>query len=330
MQSDENKERLGDYNLRTAAYRFCRLLGCKPTYLLPSGKELDNGTNIDTQDIAEMKNEMRNACLSQWMSVYYHENPHEDFSQEYSYEQSLEKWLMAIGTIDPQQNYYRRFIKAKQETARKYEEVRNEYVSACRQTKLLKILFYTLSAILAVTLIVAQIKGTKDILANGSVKLLITIGIPTALIVGVKSFFKGYGALFAFFLAVIGFFSAVLPLFAMRFVNALIPSYFIPVVLLIEGIYVAIAHFTDTSKESEEDKQLITEVMDDDMKSSLLEPLYYTFKTKSIRFRGSKFNVLDDVKNQFKSVSSDSVIHYALWSIFALVVLVGLFLNNIL
>ena len=330
MQSDENKERLGDYNLRTAAYRFCRLLGCKPTYLLPSGKELDNGTNIDTQDIAEMKNEMRNACLSQWMSVYYHENPHEDFSQEYSYEQSLEKWLMAIGTIDPQQNYYRRFIKAKQETARKYEEVRNEYVSACRQTKLLKILFYTLSAILAVTLIVAQIKGTKDILANGSVKLLITIGIPTALIVGVKSFFKGYGALFAFFLAVIGFFSAVLPLFAMRFVNASIPSYFIPVVLLIEGIYVAIAHFTDTSKESKEDKQLITEVMDDDMKSSLLEPLYYTFKTKSIRFRGSKFNVLDDVKNQFKSVSSDSVIHYALWSIFALVVLVGLFLNNIL
>lgn len=330
LQSTENKERLGDYDIRTAAYRFCRVLDFKPTYLLPSGKELDNGANIDTQDIAEMKNEMRTACLSQWMSVYYHENPYEDFSQEYSYEHSLEKWLMAMGTIDPQQNYYRRFIKAKQETARKYEEVRSEYINACRQTKLLKFLFYTFSLVLAATLVVAQIKGSKEILDNGFVKLLITIGAPTALIVGVKSYFNGFGVLLAFFFAVAGFFTAAIPIFTMKYVDANFPNYFIPVVLLIEGVYVAIAYFTDTSKESREDKQLITEVMDDDMKSSLLEPLYYTFKTKSIRYKGSKFNVLDDVKNQFKSVSSDSVIHYALWSILALVVLVGLFLNNIL
>jgi len=40
LKSEENKERLGAYDLRTAAYRFCRMLGVLPTYLLEDGTEL--------------------------------------------------------------------------------------------------------------------------------------------------------------------------------------------------------------------------------------------------------------------------------------------------
>ena len=34
LKSQENTERLGVYDLRTAAYRFCRILGARPSYLL--------------------------------------------------------------------------------------------------------------------------------------------------------------------------------------------------------------------------------------------------------------------------------------------------------
>jgi hypothetical protein len=54
--------------------------------------------------------------------------------------------------------------------------------------------------------------------------------------------------------------------------------------------------------------------MDDDIKSSLLEPLYYTFKEKKFKFKGSNFGLLDDVTNQVRSLSGESVMHYILWS----------------
>ena len=47
LKSEENKERLGAYDLRTAAYRFCRILGAIPTYILDDGTELTDGTKFD-------------------------------------------------------------------------------------------------------------------------------------------------------------------------------------------------------------------------------------------------------------------------------------------
>ena len=75
-----------------------------------------------------------------------------------------------------------------------------------------------------------------------------------------------------------------------------------------------ICHLTDFRGDSKSDNQLINEVMEDDIKSTLLEPLYYTFKQRSVKFKGSKFGMLDDVTNQVRSISGESVLHYILWS----------------
>ena len=55
------------------------------------------------------------------------------------------------------------------------------------------------------------------------------------------------------------------------------------------------------------------------MKSSLLEPLYYTFKTRSQRYKGTKFGMLDELSDHVKSLSGESVMHYVLWSMMVLV-----------
>ena len=80
-----------------------------------------------------------------------------------------------------------------------------------------------------------------------------------------------------------------------------------------------ICHLTDFRGDQKADSKLISEVLDNDVKSTLLEPLYYTFKTRSYKFTGSKFGLLNDVTDQVRSISGESVLHYVLWSILALI-----------
>jgi hypothetical protein len=83
----------------------------------------------------------------------------------------------------------------------------------------------------------------------------------------------------------------------------------------------AVCHLTDYRSDSKGDNQLINEVMEDDIKSTLIEPLFYTFKQKTFKFKGSKFGLLDDVTNQVRSLSGESVLHYILWSIMVAILL---------
>lgn len=67
---------------------------------------------------------------------------------------------------------------------------------------------------------------------------------------------------------------------------------------------------------------MIREVLtSEDVNTSLLEPLYYTFKTKSYRYKSSKFGLLDDISNQVRSYSGESVVHYLLWGLLMLIMI---------
>ena len=101
--------------------------------------------------------------------------------------------------------------------------------------------------------------------------------------------------------------------------NPVNPSLFSLTIVAITLVYILVCHLTDFRGDQKADSKLISEVLDNDIKSSLLEPLYYTFKTKSYRFKGSKFGLLDDVTDQVRSISGESVLHYVLWSILALI-----------
>ena len=90
---------------------------------------------------------------------------------------------------------------------------------------------------------------------------------------------------------------------------------FVPAVIVITLIYMLICKLTDYGGSTHDDNQLMNEVMEDDIKTTLMEPLFYTFKQKSFHFKGSKFGMLDDVNNQVRSISGESVLHYILWSI---------------
>ena len=100
------------------------------------------------------------------------------------------------------------------------------------------------------------------------------------------------------------------------------------VIVLLTLVYVAACRFTDFRNDTKADNSLINQVLDDDVKSTLLEPLYYTFKMKSYRYKGSKFSMLDEVTDQVNAVSGESILHYVLWCLLMLVMIVQFSLLN--
>ena len=328
LKSEENRERLSAYDLRTAAYRMCRILGVSPVFVLADGTELNHGRKIDKNLYAQIKPHVRNGAFAQWLSVWYHEDPFRDFSEEYSYERTLEEWVLKLGEIDSQQVYYRRLVNARQETARRFKEVRDDYSKAQKREKFWRYSFFGLVGLWILMLLFVGVSG-RDYLMYYS---FFTIGLPlggmTALIVAVKAYFRGYGVLLSCLWGLLGMATSAIPIWLLKYMHHSHPSMFIPMALVLTVAYTLICYFTDFKKDRKNDHQLISSVLADDIKSTLLEPLYYTFRTKSYRFKSSKFGLLDDVQNQVHSVAGESVLHYMLWSALAAVMILELFVYS--
>ena len=329
MKSDENKERLGAYDLKTAAYRFCRILGVTPTYILEDGTELKSGFSIDKESYRpQLLAAMRNGSLCQWMSVFYHEDPSNDFSETYSYERKLEEWIISLGEIDQNNTYFKRYGNAKEETARKYKDVRMGYYRAKAKEMRWRIAFYSLCGLWVLLLLLCGVTGREYLFRHSTLIIGVPVGGITAVIVGLRAYFRGYGFVMSCLWGLLGMLSSLIPVLVLKTVNNSYPSFFVPAIIIITLIYMAICHVTDYRSDSKGDNQLINEVMEDDIKSTLIEPLFYTFKQKSFKFKGSKFGMLDDVTNQIRSISGESVLHYILWSAMVGILLIEMIVFN--
>ena len=313
---------MGAYDLRTAAYRFCRILGVTPHYVLEDGTVLKTPNDFDKQiQRPLLLAAIRRGGFCQWLSVFYHEDPHEAFEKPYSYEYKLEEWVNLLGEIDQNQQYYKRYVNAKQETAHKYSEVRHGYKIAKAKERIWRCTFYGLCVAWVVLLLMFGVSNRNYLLDHATLSIVLPLGGVSALIVGIRAFFRGYGFVFCCLWGVLGLLSSYIPVWILRYVNEHHYSLFIPAIIVITLIYMLICHLTDHHGDSKADKQLINEVMEDDIKSTLIEPLFYTFKQKSFKFKGSKFNMLDDVTNQVRSISGESVLHYIIWSMMIGVIL---------
>ena len=127
---------------------------------------------------------------------------------------------------------------------------------------------------------------------------------------------------------VLGLLSAMIPIVTMKYVFNQHPGMFIPTIFAISLVYMLICHLTDYQRDSKMESQFISEVMEGDVKTSLMEPLIYTFKQKSFKFKGSKFAMLDDVTNQVRSISGESVLHYRVWTVMVALLLIEMLLFN--
>lgn len=326
LNSAENRDRLGAYDLRTAAYRFCKILGVSPGYLLSDGTILTEQMYREPKYMSLVRTELRSGCLAQWLTVAFHEDPKKDFEETYSYERCLEKWILALGDIDPQQTYYKRFENAKTETKRRCEELKSYYNNIKSREFICRLLFYGLCGLWLFLVVIYGISNKDYVLEHSFVSIALPLGGVSALLMIIKAYFKGHGFLISAIYGLGGFLTSYIPIWLLKIVNASMPALFIPAVVLITLVYMFICYRSDFKSESNDDKKLISEVLDNDVKSALLEPLYYTFKVKTYKYKSSKFGLLDDLYNQMRSVAGESVLHHAIWCLMPLAFVLLMFL----
>ena len=328
FNSEENRERLSAYDLRTALYRFCKILGGKPIYFLPNGITLYDGKNVDTKKHPQIRMELRNGSFMQWMSVFYHEDPNQAFEEEYSYERELEQWVLKLGELDPQSIYYRRYTKALDETKARVNEVRSEWQAARYRDVICRFGFYVLTGIWILMVFIFGLDDRTYLFKHHLTTIIYPLGGMTGIIVATRAYFRGYGALASILFGGFGLLTAFAPYYVLKFVNDNMSGWsgwFHIAVFLITIVYALVAWLTDFSRDEKTDAKFITETLKkEDIKSTLLEPLYYTFKTKSQRYKASHFSVLDEIDDQIHSLSGESVIHYILWSLLVIVMILEL------
>ena len=178
--------------------------------------------------------------------------------------------------------------------------------------------------------LVVGFRDKEAMLIKGFMTICLPVGGVTALICASRAFFRGYGFLLCAFWGAFGFLTSLAPYWILKYIDVSMPSLFTVTVVLITLLYMVVCHFSENRSDNVYDKELINEVVDDDVKSLLLEPLYYTFKTKSYKFKGSKFGMLEDVENQFSAVANESVIHYVMWTLMIALLLGELIAYNYL
>jgi serine/threonine protein kinase len=323
LKSDENRERLGAYDIKTAAYKFCMILGVTPSYMLQDGKILEDGLKIEKKDMRQIRTEIRNGNFCQWLSIFYHENPQSDFLESYSYERSLERYLIKLGDFDMAQPYYKRFVAAKADTEKKTAEAHRTWKKASAKEKNWKMTFYVIVVLWILLLAVVGISNKPFFVDHVLWTVGFPVGVCTGIIVAVREYFKGFGISMSILFGLLAMLTAAIPAFLLKYIYNYMPSLLLFSVILLSVVYAIICHFSDIGKHKT-DMASLNEALDDDINSTLIEPLYYTFKTKSYKYKGSKFSALEDISNQVSSLAGETIIHYLLWSVFFLVLILEL------
>lgn len=315
FESEENTERMGIYDMKMAMYRFIRILGATPSYRLENGEVLNDGRNIPMEHQSLLRAEIRNGSLMQWMAAFFHEDPFADFSEQYSYENMLVEWLCAVGQIEPRERHFKRFVEARDVTAKKMDDVRNFWMDAKKKEHIWRTVFYTLGGIFVLLVLIFGVSNKWGVMSHSISTIGLPLGGMTAVIMGVRAFFKGYGITFCIFWGALGALSSLIPILCLKYVCNHYPDWFNAAVILVTLAYMLVCMLTDFRNDTKQDSSLVAEVFNDDIQATLMEPLYYTFKARAARYKGSKFGLMDDVSDQVKALTGESLLHYVMWSI---------------
>jgi hypothetical protein len=210
-------------------------------------------------------------------------------------------------------------VDARQETQSRVQNVRDNWKQAKGRENLWRFIFYGLCGIWILLILILGVDDRTYLLDHALFAIGLPLGGMTGLIVGTRAFFRGYDVFFSLLWGLVGVASSYIPIIILKYFGQSHPSLFNIIIVVITLVYMLVCHLTDFRGDEKADSKLISEVLENDIKSSLLEPLYYTFKTKSYKYNGSKFALLNDVTDQVRSISGESVLHYILWSLLALI-----------
>lgn len=97
LKSKENLNKYAPYNWKTGLYKSIKGLGADPCYYFPnSDKYIYTLDELDEVPVDEIRKELKEGFLKEWIAVSFQENPAADLSQQYSFERLTVDYLEFI------------------------------------------------------------------------------------------------------------------------------------------------------------------------------------------------------------------------------------------
>ncbi len=263
--------------------------GAQPEYRLSrTGEVLRSLDDLQKVSLDELRYDLQHdKGLRGWLAVLCHEDPHADLKTKYSYEKLLERYVNAIGSIDPKDKVFTRFQQAQSEAKGLVKKAKNTVTdakSSIRWQKALAILFGLIPLAILLTEIILNITDNPGIkLGKWTDHVVFGIGILVAaicffavdsndgclvpIIIGVVASFVSY-----LLINVIGF--LILYLYAIAVITAM--------------IYFSLPILFGTRNK----KYKIKQIANPGFEELTLEPLYFAFSAET-KFDSSLNGAID-------------------------------------
>ena len=315
VNSDKYEDRFGEYTLRIAAYKLCAGLGYTPSYLVREGNQyIRSLEELDALPREQAEWEIKEGTLKQWLSVFFHENPAGKFENEYDYERALEQYLYRIGKYDISDFFYARFLTAKELYLGRVEALK----SVLRSARVSEGLWTSIFGVLCIALIfLLNHYGITNVELYRQY-FYYSVCAPVA-IMGVImtfrwAFYRGQGFLLTLVSSLAGGCIFAFPALAAQW---LMQQYTEETLLISVGLvlfYMLLALLFGFKESTLRFRSLNT-LCRTDLKQSLIEPLYFAFKTTAPKFRGTNFGTLEDNVEVIRIARRGVVAHYVLLSL---------------
>ena len=327
LRSTENINRYGMYDIWVASYRFCMSLGGTPEYYVRAGGHLLGSLKQFKQmDIKLVRPEMETGSLKQWLTVFYHENPFETYQKEYSYEYALRDYLQEVGRVNPDDYHYKRLKYACEQSKDKLKSFRFEYATIRVKEKTLYTLFLGSTACLCLLLLLLGYSNSHEFIKKIFFAVGLPVGTMSMVLAGTRSYFNGNGVSLTVLAAILGAASAMIPVRVLKYIGPEHPHMLALASIAMLVIYVGIALWTGgRGKKSMYKAQELKPILQENINTTLLDPLYYAYRQKSSMYKGSNYKALDDVIGVMNAMKVELYIHYVQWTVF-MAVLLGMFI----
>lgn len=319
MSSPNNTERYGMYDIRTAAYKLCKALGVQPAYHF-EGEDyqtlIHSLEELRELPIKDVRSAIRSGHLVSWISTFYHEDPLRNFDGESSYNNCLREFLLYIGSYDGSEMHYKRFVFAQEQVERKLSDSKMAWDQSMKNKNGFRIAFMLVNIVWIVLLAWLGIEHTHNMVHHVYAYTMLVVGIPMGVLFVVRNYFRGNGFSLGLLQLIGGVLLSLVPAAILAVCLRNYPGSEKYVVLAMSVGYLfygmkyafgkgSVGSITDEMKG-------VFKLNEDDV---LNELLYYTFRMRTFKFKGSSFSLMDDAVGEAKSNSTEKVINCVMWSL---------------
>lgn len=301
VKSQDNQKKAAPYNWRIATYKAIKGMGVEPFYHFPSC-DISITSPDELRDIPEneIRNEMENGMLKDWLAVFYQEDPAKNFSKKYSFEQETAKFTDKVGELNPDDTDYQNFHDAQSQVMSTSKKLKNMRGQMFALRTIVAVCCFVPILGLIIMLLINGLPWTENPLPSWSPTAITAMTLVFGLIAMFIGDFLDYGCIGGLIAAaIVGFLISAAVYYILYFALKLlmpVAPYVIIGLLLLLAFFIYWSCYRKPSLKIGQHKNLFQP----DLEHTVLEPLDYAYNRPNSDFDSSIYDDSVDYLNVLK------------------------------